>query len=307
MEPFIFLSPEITRENAFTLIEWLQDDEVIKYLSDPHNISSSIEQVLNRVNLPVLTHLFNHNGRFFMACDRHNVPVGFVRLVKKGDETEIVIVIGDRKNWGKRLGASTIRESMKIAFFEFRSQKLIAKIHKDNKRSIKAFINAGFTMEQETSSTKRYSITMEEYMRLIREKARERDKIYITEIDRDRLLKIIRQEIHFGEDSGNTIEDLEREINRAIVVDPYQLPDNVITMNSRAVLNLDGDDMEVSLVYPEDADFARNKLSIFSPVGTAILGYSEGDIIKWEVPSGIMEIQIGKILYQPEAAGHYHL
>jgi regulator of nucleoside diphosphate kinase len=44
-----------------------------------------------------------------------------------------------------------------------------------------------------------------------------------------------------------------------------------------------------------------------SPIGTAIIGYGEGDNIEWEVPNGRTEILIKKILYQPEAAGDYHL
>jgi len=69
-EPFIFLSPEVTRENALTLIQWLKDEEVRKYLSDPQDVSSNIEQVINRVHLPVLTHLFNRGGRFYMAYNK---------------------------------------------------------------------------------------------------------------------------------------------------------------------------------------------------------------------------------------------
>ena len=59
-----------------------------------------IEQAIHRTSLPVLTPLFNRNGRFFMVYGKHNVPIGFVRLVKDSDY-EIVIVIGDRKKWGR--------------------------------------------------------------------------------------------------------------------------------------------------------------------------------------------------------------
>lgn len=82
-EPFVFLCSEITRENAMALIKWLKDSEVTKYLSDPKDVSNDIEQVVQRTNLPVLTHLFNRNGRFYMVYNRHKVPVGFVRLVKR--------------------------------------------------------------------------------------------------------------------------------------------------------------------------------------------------------------------------------
>jgi regulator of nucleoside diphosphate kinase len=38
-----------------------------------------------------------------------------------------------------------------------------------------------------------------------------------------------------------------------------------------------------------------------------MLGYSVGDTIEWPVPEGLRRIQVKEILYQPEAAGDYHL
>lgn len=306
-EPFIFLSPEVTRENALKLVHWLQDEEVRKYLSDPKEVSANIEQVINRVELPVVTHFFNHGGRFFMAFNSHNAPVGFVRLIQKGNLTEMVIVIGDKSNWGRRFGTNTIRESMKIAFFEMRTEKIVAKIHKDNKRSIKAFINAGFVMEKESDNMKHFGITMDQYLKSARANTEAPSRIFITEIDKERLKKLLEEVNHYEGINEKAVEDLEKELERAVIVKPQQLPQDVVTMNTRALLNLNGEDMEISLVYPEEADWLEQKLSVFSPIGTAILGYSEGDIIQWEVPSGVTEIHIRKILYQPEAAGDFHL
>lgn len=305
-EPFISLCSEITKENAYTLISWLHDDEVIRYLSDTQDVSANIEQVIDRINLPVLTHLFNQNGRFYMAYNKNKMPVGFVRLVVKNTETEIVIVIGDRNNWGKKLGSNTIQESLKIAFFELRSQCVVAKIHKENIRSIRAFISAGFKLRHESSSMQSFSITMQEYLDSIKKRVAAPDLIYITEIDKGRLKKLINIELINGADE-QAIIDLEHEIIRAKVVRPQQLPEDVVTMNSRALLSLNDEETEVSLVYPHDSDWKKGHMSILSPIGTAILGYSEGNDIRWVTPNGVAHIQIKKLLYQPEAAGHYHL
>jgi len=306
-EPFIFLCSEITRENAFTLIKWLKDKEVTKYLSDPQDISNTIEQVVYKTNLPILTHLFNRNGRFYMIYSNQKKPVGFVRLVKKGTDYEIVIVIGDRNNWGKRLGTLAIKESIKIAFFDFRAQKVIAKIKKENIRSIRAFINNNFKVEKESNTLKTFSITMEQYLMSINGHNVMAAKIYITRTDKERLEKILDSNLHCEKIPNKSIRDLEHEINRATIVDSKQISNDIITMNSRVLLHLDGNDMEVSLVYPHEADLNSNKLSVFSHIGTAILGYSEGSVIEWEVPSGIAKIHIKKVLYQPEAAGHFHM
>jgi regulator of nucleoside diphosphate kinase len=80
-------------------------------------------------------------------------------------------------------------------------------------------------------------------------------------------------------------------------------------MNTRLLFHdLDDDSkMEVTLVFPADADIDAGKLSILSPVGTALLGYRKGNTVEWEVPAGKRRIRIEKILYQPEAAGDFDL
>ena len=300
--PFVSLCPEITRTNALTLMDWLEDEEVTRFLSDSCNVSRLIEQVIGRVQLPILTHLFNQGGRFFMAYDRHDVPVGFVRLVKKGPDCEMVLVIGDRDNWGRKLGASAIREGMKLAFFEMRAERLIAKIHPENVRSLNAFLRSGFLPDSETPAMKSLVMSSARYLRLLRERpAVHAADIYITEIDKTRLRNLIDLE------QGPGIFELEHEIERAVVVEPRKVAEDVITMNSRALLKVDDEEVEVALVYPEDADDRAGRLSIFSGIGTAILGYKEGDAFSWRIPNRTCHIRIGKVLYQPEAAGDFHL
>ena len=301
-KPFISLCPEITRAHALTLVDWLEDERVIRYLSDSRHVSRTIEQAIDRSPLPILTHLFNQGGRFFMAYDRHDAPVGFVRLIKTGSNCEIVLVIGDRNKWGRNLGACTIREGMKLAFLDMRAKKLIAKIHPDNTRSLNAFLRSGFLLESETPTLKSFSMTLGRYLQRLREGAMDDSaEIYITEIDKARLECLIALE------QGPAIVELEHELERAIVVKPQQVARNVVTMNSRALLQLDDEEMEVALVYPEDADSSAGKHSVCSDIGAAILGYQEGDAIDWRISDRTRRIEIRKVLYQPEAAGDFHL
>ncbi|QHE85062.1 bifunctional GNAT family N-acetyltransferase/nucleoside diphosphate kinase regulator [Hydrogenophaga sp. BPS33] len=300
--PFISLCPEITRANALTLMDWLEDESVTRHLSDSRNVSRFIEQVIGRVQLPILTHLFNQGGRFFMACDRHDVPVGFVRLVKAGRDCEMVLVIGKRDNWGRKLGTTAIREAMKLAFFDVRADKLIAKIHAENGRSLKAFQNCGFQLESQTPSLQSFAMTSERYLRLLRETPSDsRAEITITEFDKARLRDLVEIE------HPSAIFELEHEMERATVVEPQQVARDVVTMNSRAVLQLDDEEREVALVYPQDADGSEDKLSVFSDVGTAILGFKEGDAFHWRMSQRTCRVRIRKVLYQPEAAGDFHL
>ncbi|MFP5466775.1 MAG: GNAT family N-acetyltransferase [Gammaproteobacteria bacterium] len=301
-KPFISLCPEITRADALTLMDWLEDESVTRYLSDSRHVSRFIEQVVGRVQLPILTHLFNQGGRFFMACDRHDVPVGFVRLVKTGPDCDMVLVIGNRDNWGRKLGASAIREGMKLAFFDMRADKLVAKIHTGNTRSLKAFERSGFLLENQTPALNSYAITSERYLRLLRESPAEHaTDIHISEIDKARLKSLLAYE------HPSTVFELEHEIERAIVVDPRQVAQDVVTMNSRALVQLDDEEVEVALVYPEEADDRAGKWSVCSGIGTAILGYKEGDAFDWRMENRTRHVRIGKVLYQPEAAGDFHL
>lgn len=132
-------------------------------------------------------------------------------------------------------------------------------------------------------------------------------KIFITESDKDKLLKIINKATCEDLNDNLNLKDLEAEINRANITSIDELPNNVITMNTTAVLLIEGDEEEYTLVYPSEADISKNRISVLSPIGTAILGYSEGDIVKWQVPNGTVDIEIKKVLFQPEASGNYDL
>ena len=127
-------------------------------------------------------------------------------------------------------------------------------------------------------------------------------KIIITAEDYRRL------ETMLGSDSARFISDearraeLQGELERAEVMAPADVPDDVVTMNSTVVLgDLDTHDLETyTLVYPDNADIANHKLSVLAPIGTAILGFRIGDELRWRVPSGWRRLRIENVLYQPE-------
>jgi len=68
-----------------------------------------------------------------------------------------------------------------------------------------------------------------------------------------------------------------------------------------------GAEMDISVVFPSEADSEQGKISVLAPIGTALLGYRVGDVVEWKVPGGLRRLKVERILYQPEAAGHYHL
>lgn len=131
--------------------------------------------------------------------------------------------------------------------------------------------------------------------------------IVVTDLDRRRLGSLIGDSANFDLIHRRYAEDLEYELERAETVDATKVPPDVITMNSTVrVSDLDSGDTDTyTLVYPDDANVTKNRISVLAPVGTAILGFRAGDVIRWPVPDGLVRIKIEDVVYQPERAGDY--
>lgn len=129
--------------------------------------------------------------------------------------------------------------------------------------------------------------------------------IYITRSDMTRLRTLIAA----AKDTRDDLSSLRAELDHAHVVDPGDIPADVITMNSQARLRdlEDGEVTTYTLVFPENANIEQHRISVLAPIGTAMLGQREGDEFEWEVPAGQVRLKVAKVLYQPEAAKHYHL
>ncbi|WP_055666956.1 GNAT family N-acetyltransferase [Desnuesiella massiliensis] len=160
------LRQEVFKSDAWKIIDWLEDNEVTEYLNERQNVGNSIKQVIYRVNMPILTHLFNQDGSFYMLTTDEKEPIGFLRLVPKGKGAEMVVVIGDKEKWGKGFGSSAIFQGLKQAFFEWRVDEVIAKINFKNQRSIRAFKKLGFQEDKELVKETQYSLSMKEFLKL---------------------------------------------------------------------------------------------------------------------------------------------
>ncbi|NFI09429.1 GNAT family N-acetyltransferase [Clostridium botulinum] len=161
------LRQEVFKSDAAIIASWLEDTEITQYLNEKQNVSKSIKDIMYRVNMPILTHLFNKNGSFFMVTTSEKEPVGFLRLVPKNNVTEMVIVIGDKDKWGKGLGTNAILEGLKHAFFQWRADEVVAKINFKNQRSRRAFRKIGFTEDKELAKEMQYSMSIEEFLELV--------------------------------------------------------------------------------------------------------------------------------------------
>ena len=116
------------------------------------------------------------------------------------------------------------------------------------------------------------------------------DAIFVTAADMA-LLRMLRAHV-----------PLERELDRAIVVSSAAVAADVVTMNSRVRYTDEKDGLKrtVSLVYPSHANAAAGKVSVLAPVGTALLGLSEGQSIEWDFPDGSRRLKVEEVVHQPE-------
>ena len=99
---------------------------------------------------------------------------------------------------------------------------------------------------------------------------------------------------------------LERELERAEVREPADIPADVVTMNSEVLCTdlSQGTERRLRLVYPDQADAAQGRVSVLSPVGAALLGLRAGGEIDWPLPGGrATRIRVQAVTWQPEAAG----
>jgi regulator of nucleoside diphosphate kinase len=128
------------------------------------------------------------------------------------------------------------------------------------------------------------------------------ESIYITDYDMERLRKLLAVEKIVDPDRQD-LQGLEAELGRARIVASRDVPQDLVTMNSRVCfIDLDtGEEMICSLVFPGEADIEQHKLSVLAPIGIALLGYRAGDTLEWKVPAGLRRLKVKEVLYQPEA------
>lgn len=133
-----------------------------------------------------------------------------------------------------------------------------------------------------------------------------RPNIVISSLDAERLDRLL-ESLQGSNFPGKA--ELEAEVMRADVVEPSEIPPTVVTMNSTVEFRVteSSEVFRMTLVYPRDVDASGGTISVLAPVGSALLGLSEGDEIEWPKPGGgTLRVRIEKVLYQPERAGELH-
>ncbi|EHR0244974.1 nucleoside diphosphate kinase regulator [Vibrio parahaemolyticus] len=129
----------------------------------------------------------------------------------------------------------------------------------------------------------------------------ENNSIYISSLDMNRITALLDKMPNIAAE----LVELEEELDRATVLEPEEMPSNVVTMNSTVEFKFAGEErtMTKTLVYPSELK-SSDDISIFAPVGSALIGLSVGQKLDWPMPNKqVKTIEIVDITYQPERCG----
>ena len=134
----------------------------------------------------------------------------------------------------------------------------------------------------------------------------EQTKIILTSQDFDRLEALLAS-LPANAFPGKAA--LEAELDRAEVVEPKDVPPDVVTMNSTVRFSI-GESVEefcLTLAYPKDVQGQADRISVLAPVGSALLGLSVGSELEWPRPGGGSSVvKVVEVVYQPERSGELH-
>ncbi|MGE5307656.1 MAG: transcription elongation factor GreA [Deltaproteobacteria bacterium] len=93
------------------------------------------------------------------------------------------------------------------------------------------------------------------------------------------------------------IAELEETLSRARLLENENIPTDQVLIGATVKLkDMDTDEeMTYTFVTEEESDFANNKISISSPIGTGLLGHKENEVVEVKVPAGVLRFKIIKI------------
>lgn len=119
--------------------------------------------------------------------------------------------------------------------------------------------------------------------------------IYITRDDNSKLRLLLATTLYSN--ANGALRNLRSELDRAAIIDPVAIPAGVVTMESLVEFEdlATSEIEEYTITFPDRANVDEKRLSILAPVGTALIGYREGDIVKWSTPGGVRQLKIRRV------------
>lgn len=160
----ITLRQDISLDDALCIADWLEDEDVLRYLNEDLGISHSIRNLVLTTRMPLYNQTFNNRGPFYLIC-HDNAPIGYVKFIQKSGFHEIVITIGDKSLWGKGFGKRALNLALQEAFFTHRFNTVNAKIKTENHRSVNLFEHVGFLPLDPYADNLHFTMSMTTYLK----------------------------------------------------------------------------------------------------------------------------------------------
>ena len=133
---------------------------------------------------------------------------------------------------------------------------------------------------------------------------RRNNRIVVTQGDVERLRAVLGSRGGSIHDRAHFL-DLRDELEQARVVAEHEIPADVVTLRSEVRVrdSVTGASSDYTVVSPAHANLELGQISVLAPLGTALLGYREGDEFEWHMPGGIRRLQIERVR-QPRLNPH---
>lgn len=115
-----------------------------------------------------------------------------------------------------------------------------------------------------------------------------KEQLLLTKNDYEVIMTYLKNGIAIANFNRHDADELASELRKAKLVANEELPEDVVRLNSLVTIRDEKIKkvMQLRLVTPDKADIKERKISVLSPVGTALIGYRKGNRVSWQVPAG---------------------
>lgn len=113
-------------------------------------------------------------------------------------------------------------------------------------------------------------------------------------------LDLLKKHLRQSNLSDYNKQKLLAELDSAKVVREEELPEDAVCIDSEVEIQevTSGQKFNFQIVFPSEANMRKNKISVFAPIGIALLGYRIGSQVQWEMPNGMKTFTILKVTHK---------
>lgn len=129
-----------------------------------------------------------------------------------------------------------------------------------------------------------------------------KEQLILVKDDYDIIMKYLKGGIWSVAFDHKDIAELEAELKKAQLVSSNNVPNDLVRLNSVVTIKEEQEKklMILRLVTPNNADVKQRRISVMSPIGTALIGFRKGQQVEWDVPSGRKTFTIVEVINEFE-------